>query len=187
MKQLSGAFPTVPEGSAQPACLADVNSPVGGNGYTLGKQAIALVTAQPTIVKPWTVYAWGVQGYGALANNTIGGPMSYGRLGRLLASIMFGGTFLPQSNQPFLEPNSAATPNLQTLWDGSQDPPFPFYTNGNPTWPTTGFFQGSFTLPTPQHLAPGDQLAVGLWLTPALVNATETIIFGAQYTIFYEG
>lgn len=187
MQQLNGAFPTVPQGSAQPVCLTDLNSPPGGNGYTTGKQAIAVLTAQPTLARPWTVYAWGVQGYGALANNTIGGPMSYGRLGRLLASIMFGGTFMSQSNQPFAQPNSQALPNLQTLWDGSQDPPFPFYTNGNPTWPTTGYFQGNFTLSTPQRLSPGDQFAAGLWLTPALTLATETIIFGATYTVFYEG
>lgn len=183
MHQLDGQFPPQAStgfGSNLPGVLADNSS--GGTGWSSGRQSIAVVSSQPTIVKPWTVYGFGVQGQGVFGRGT----PTYGLLGKLFTALLFGGTYTPQNNVPFLLPPTSGVPNVVKLWDGTSDPPFPTLPDTVTPIPPGGYFQGSLQLPQPQALEPGDQIAVAIWLTPSLTNNVETIIKNAGWTIFYD-
>ena len=186
MQQLQGAFPAIPGGQT---CLADLNSPAGSNGWTPGKQTLATTTAQATIARPWTIYGWGIRGFGVIAKNASGGANQnpYGRLGKIVAAILPASAASQQANQPFTPPPPEAAPYLATVWDGSSDPLFPYFDNVNQnSFPVTGLFATTQQLPQPVGLNPAEQIAVGMWLTPSLVNNTEIIIFQATYTILYD-
>lgn len=185
MRQLSGAF-RVTANTNQGVAGSDkavlVDNLAGGTGYTTGQQSVAVVTAQPTIATPWTVYGFGVHGRGALGT----GGKNFGRLGQLYAAIMFGGTYTPQDNMAFTPlPNPDAIPNIIKLWDGSQDPPWPLVA-GIPPEPVGGYFQGTLQLPQPQQLGLADQIAIMLWLTPSLTNNVETMVRQAAWNVIYD-
>lgn len=177
MQQLQGQFPPFPFGGQE------ILNDVGVTGRSTGKQTILPLSAKPTIAQPWTIYGFAVQGQGMLFADP--GIPAYGDLGKLYAAVMVGGSFSPESNAPFsLLPAQALTSVLQ-LWDGATDPPFPHLpSSGVP--PLGGYFSGSLQLPLPQQLGPGDQLAVGLWLTPGLTNLVARIIYNTNWTILYD-
>lgn len=182
MQQLAGQFPV----SVSPATLIDTSPTSTVASWTAGRQSIAVATSQPTIVRPWTIYGWSIQGFGYLLPAVAGHPVQ-GKLGKLMGAIMFGGTFNPVADQPFAQPPQLALPNLATLWDGSQDQPFPFYDTTNQNYPPqSGPFAGSFPLPVPQRLSPADQIAIGLWLTPSEVQNLEIGIMLVNYTVTYD-
>lgn len=181
MEQIQGNLAVGP----QAAVLQDLNSPAGSNGWTAGARSIAPLTAQPTIARPWTIYGWGIQAYGYIVNNTQGARF-WGRFGKLLASIMFGGTFTPLNNVAFAQPDPAAIPNLQTLWDGDKDTALPSLNVSGNSLPTTGFLNGQYALPAPQPLKQADQIAIGIWLTPSLINNLEITFFNISYSLIYD-
>ncbi|MGN6867085.1 MAG: hypothetical protein ACTHMY_01650 [Solirubrobacteraceae bacterium] len=88
MQQLTGAFTDdLSTFTAQKATITDLNT----SGHTPGRGRILPLAAQPTITRPWTIYGFTVQGHGFLAVGA--GVQPYGRLGKLLAGLLFGGTF----------------------------------------------------------------------------------------------
>lgn len=185
MRQLQGAFPITANTNQHvgnpPDLAVLVDNLAGGTGWTTGQMSIAILSAQPTIARPWTVYGFGMHGRGALGT----GGINRGLLGRLYGAIMFGGTYTPQNNVAFSLPNPDAIPNIIKLWDGSEDPPFPLVA-GIPPEPVGGYFQGSLQLPQPQQLGPADQIALLLWLTPSLTNNVETMIRQAAWNVVYD-
>lgn len=181
MLQLNGAFPVTAitnQSTTDKSVLVD--NLAGGTGWTTGQQSLAVLTSQPTLARPWTIYGFGVHGRGALGT----GGANHGLLGKLYAALLFGGTYTPQNNVPFQLPNPDGIPNVVKLWDGSTDEPFPVVA-GIPPEPAAGYFQGSLQLPQPQTLGPADQIAIALWLTPSLTNNVETMIRQAAWTVLY--
>ena len=181
MQQLTGQFTPgaiTGIGGFQLANLSD--NETGVQTWSKGAQSVASVGAQPTIIKPWTIYGFAMQGHGA---HVSGGLPVYGHLGALFGALLTGGTFTPQNNQPFVFPQNGG-PNILPLWDGSQDPPFPMF-DGVHLSPG-GYWQGSLQLPQPLKLAAGDQIAMALWLTPSLTSEVETVIYQAGWTVSYD-
>lgn len=181
MQRLEGQFAgdEITSTGFNTATLAD--NVAGVVTYSAGRMRTAAISTQPTIARPWTIYGFGVQGKGALV---LGGLAASGLLGKLQAALLIGGTFTPTKAMAFTPPPQRALPNTITLWDGSQDPPFPFFDGVN--LPTGGYFSGTFALPQPQQMGLGDQLALSLWLTPSLTKAIETVVYNTTWTILYD-
>lgn len=165
----------------------------GVSQWSSGAQRIVQVPAQPTLVEPWTVTGWGITLTGALATTFAGGGTApFGRLGRLLAAP-FLGPVAPSPGGSFearvLIPHGAL-PAIETLWDGNQDPPFPFVTGFGGFPPAVpqigGVIAASFQLQQPITLSSGDTLGFGLWLVPMLVNNLAVLISNVTYNISYE-
>lgn len=206
MPALAGAFPTVTPSSlvlgfpSVPLVMADHFGNL--NGWSLGAMVTLPLPAQPTIVKPWTINGWSIAIQGALWIRSVG-PVT-GVLPKLYAGLILGSPVVPSVAQiesgpnlyvqPFQQPSSDQLPYLTELWDGSQDPPFPWLTAGNNSQapPSGGFLQASSTLPQPAPLRAGDQIGLGLWLTPNLISADSgqgpgaVVITSAQYNVSYQ-
>lgn len=181
MPQLSGSFPDDVQSamSGVSASLID-NFASSAGQWSDGAARIQPVTAQATIARPWTIYSIGIAGKGALL------PISTaprGLLGKLYGGLLAGGTFGGNSATTFVQPPGPALPTIMKLWDGTQDAPFPMLTSARPAG---GFFSETLQLPQPLQLDPGDQIAVGLWLTPNLVNDMQTLIYSVTWTIGYD-
>lgn len=182
MATIDGAFPDViGTGQAFLAALGDI----ANTGWTVGRQVILPVPVQPSLAAPWSVNGFGIQGKGVLVPSSNTQP--YGELGKLYGGLLFGGTFGSSSDQNFALPAPSALTNIALLWDGTQDPPFPVLpANAGAQPPTGGYFAASQPLPQPQQITLGEQLAIGLWLTPALANDLFTFIYQVSWAIDYE-
>jgi hypothetical protein len=190
LQQLTGTFPLL-DAVALPGqpkgALADTASQGLSAAWTNGVFTTLPIPDQPTLVSPWTVYAVAFQAKGVL--QPTGGTARFGRLGRLLAGVIplysagtqHGGGF---SGNPYLDPPPAATPSLITLWDGSQDPPFPYWQSGPA--PTGGFVNGTVEFPNPIQLVSGENIGIGAWLTPSLTYQLAVSILTLAYTILYD-
>lgn len=189
MQELNGSLPTGTATNTQGINLFDF--PGISIGWTNGAQTIGRITSQATISKPWTIYGWSIQGQGLLFARNLG-VQCYGRLGKLLAALIVRGSIAPVwSKSPFVAPDGDALKNLIQIWDGSQDAPFPWgpefpFDIGQPTPPTGGQFQITTQLPQPQRMNPGEQVGLGLWLTPSLVANTGITIVNASFTVLYD-
>lgn len=155
---------------------------------TPGGQLLWPLTAQPTLAVPWTIFGWSISFQGAILAlvSPTSGPAN-GLLGKLFGGLVQQQTTpapVPPNNQPFSSPPQVALPTIATLWDGSQDPPFP-QAQGGSALPTSGYCR-TVQLPQPLVLKAGDSLGMGLWLTPSLVANTRIYIYGITYTVNYE-
>lgn len=188
MQQLQGQLQIL-TGSSHPPGTNTYDPPVFPytTQWSEGATSITSLTgSKPSILgRPWIIYGWSVQGQGTL--QATAGQQSNGRLGKVLAALIIGGSITP--TQPvqtaFSPPPADAQPNLIELWDGEQDPPFPWST-GNNTPPLGGYLGTVQQLAQPQPMDPADQLAIGLWLTPSEVANTGIFLYGFTYTVTYD-
>lgn len=168
------------------ACLFDYTAPAPGR-WTSGVQSIFQVASKRPLGSKYTVFGWSVEASGVLVV-TAAGPI-YGALGKLQAALVIGSAIPPVTDQPFTQPPQSAIENMIELWDGSQDPPFPIangtgLTNLDSLPPI--LLSGALQLPQPLPLAPSDQLAVMIWLTPSLLSeAAQPLIYNVQAQIDY--
>lgn len=186
MQQISGALPGQPE-STFSQVIGDFVS-TNGASWSKGASLIQPLTAQPTLSRPWTVYGWGLQGKGLLFQPALGGQFpAFGKLGSLFAALLVGGSISPLSTGHFSQPPGNATPTLVKVWDGDTDPPFPFAPSNVSAPPDGGFFQTVQQLPQPVTLNAGDQMGIGLWLSPMLVSAQlEIQLYNVTYLVNYQ-
>lgn len=190
MQTLTGQLPTFLTNSNNfgniTANVFDVvNVGAGGPGLTSGGQLLLPIPSQPTQARPWTIYGWGVALTITLIHQPNAWKQPYGKLGKILAGPLFdiGSIANPRSARTlFAAPDSAALPNLATIWDGTQDSSPPFWTGGDP--PVGGQISQSSQLPQALTLRQGEQIGFGLWLTPALTGVA-TVITGATYNVTY--
>ena len=180
MPYLQGLVPQVAAEQWTAATLFDTFGFAPTDSVSAGAQTFELPSAQPTITKGWTITGWSIIAQIALVQAT-GQYPRFGLLGKLMASLIVGGSVTPQVSQPFQQPPQPALGNLVTIWDGSQDPPPPFLSAPSPR----GVVGTNQQLPQPQKLAAGDQLALGLWLTPAMVAGGAMAVYNVNYQISY--
>ena len=192
MQQLQGGFPD--DALANAALKATVFD-IAATGWSTGARRIIPISVQPTLARPWTIYGFAMQGQGVLISTASLSP--FGALGKVYGAPLFSGTSgaaqapftqptSSSSPSAFLEPDPSSLPNLLTLWDGSQDRPFPSIVNGIPP-AGAGHWAASMMLPQPQTLGASDQLAIGLWLTPSLITHQWFIaIYNVKWTILYD-
>lgn len=154
--------------------------------WSSGAYRLLRLDAQPTLARPWTVYGWGIQFKGFFFAPA-GSSQAYGKLGTVLASLIIGGSLVSASSGTFQPPAQNALPNLVTVWDGASDPPFPFLASNTSAAPIGGSVQTIQQLPQPTPLSAGDQLAIGLWMTPMLVGGQlQLFLYNLTYTVNYE-
>jgi hypothetical protein len=152
--------------------------------FTQGATALQALSFQPDLVSRWSITSWSVSYLGALRYPS---PTLYrfGRLGSFWAGIITGPVgptpFSPSWRNP-MTPFPADLSTFAKIWDGTTDPPFPSFASAGP--PRYAGYTNS--LPQPIAILPGDQILFGLWLTPGLVQNTQTIIRQFTWTIAYD-
>ena len=174
------------------------STPNLGNGvqseWTRGANIIAGVSSQPSLMAPWTVTGWSVRFLGQLVSFANAG--GYGALGEVWGGLVLGSP-TPTSpgplQLPWASPMGPFPNDLSTftkVWDGAQSAPFPRADGLSTQTATAGapprYSELTFPLPIPVTMQPGDQIGIGLWLTPALVFNTITQIRGASWSISYD-
>jgi hypothetical protein len=171
--------------------LRDSSSNPLQSQWTNGATIIAPVGAQPGLTTPWDVIGWGVSFLGQHTSpNPNGG--GYGRLGELWGGLVLSNPTPTLGPIPWVSPMLPFPGNLATfvkIWDGANDAPFPRADGstavaGVPYVPK--FTELTYPVPLPVTMQPGDQLAIGLWLTPGLLLNTLTQVAGATWSISYD-
>lgn len=185
MPQLQGQIPSPVSGLPLAGQLFTDAAGGAGGGWTKGAYLVTPLQAQPTIVKPWTLGTWSIQMQFMLLT-PFAGDYSYGLLGKIFASLLFG-QYAPAPGLPF--PGAipqAAQQNLVQLFDGSQDPPPPSANSNKPQ--NTGWLNAVQPIQLPTKLSAGDQIAIGVWLTPSLLSAGAglIVVYNANYSITYQ-
>lgn len=158
----------------------------GSIAWTAGATLIDQVSLDIPGLTSWTIQSYSVNAY--LAKSAVFPTATFGRAGKLLAALMSGGAFQGPTNFNLTQNPMMTLPldlsTIVTLWDGSADPipPTPL-SNGFPAlFPVVA----SQDLNTPIVVQPGDQLSVGLWLTPSLAANLTLVVYAASYSLVYE-
>ena len=181
---LTGYTLTVAYGYSGADGVAIADTPTAISTYTAGAVALQAVPFQPDLMSRWQLLSWSLSYLGGLLypNSTI---TAYGRLGAFWAGLVLGSHTNPISPNPWSNPVTPFPGDMSTfakVWDGATDPPFPAVTS--PTPPAYDGYTNGFAQPL--TIQPGDQLTLGLWLTPALVQNCQTLIKNVNYTIAYD-
>lgn len=204
---LSGSFPATPNTGSPflSAGISIADYPLGGslsgwNQWTPGAAAIAPVTAQPSMTRPWTILSWSLE-FQLYALQFFSSPAkpAYGKLGRLIAGLVQGtGVQTTISTDPnagqlvpwkqAIQPPPADQSLMSVLFDGSQDGPPPAAQASNPnvlkvTLSVSDWRTATFSLPQPLQVEFGQPIAMGMWLTPSLAQNASLIVMGANYNI----
>jgi hypothetical protein len=166
--------------------IADSLVSAASSQWTAGATAILPVPFQPGLTTPWSITGWSLSYQGQLLQPAGAAVPSLGRLGELWCGLLFNtGGSTQGRTPPWVTPARPLPQDLSTfakVWDGSTDPPFPWQSATAPP-KYNGF---SSELPIPQKMQSGEQVAIGLWLQPALVQNVQTLILNASYTIVYD-
>jgi hypothetical protein len=171
--------------------LQDSSSNPQQSQWTNGASIIAPVGAGPGLMNPWSILGWGISFLGQLIRPT-GLLGFYGRLGEIWGGLVVGSPKVTLGPVPWISPLIGLPGDLSTLskiWDGSVDPPFP--RADGPTAVATvpnvpKYSQFTYPLPIPVAMQPGDQIGIGLWLTPSLVLNNTIQLADADWSISYD-
>lgn len=188
---LSGVFAPelggqpLPDGSVPFITDAPDNSVADRSTWSPGATNITPVQPGPPVGQKWSVLAVSVAFNALLLFSGL--PLNpYGRLGDVWASLVraggTNGTVRPMQAFP------TDKTQMTKLYDGANDPPFQSYNVdiGGPLPASYVPHAGGLQLPVPLSINAGEQLAVGIWLTPtlsanvgriALVNGTYAVAF----------
>ena len=177
----SGSFPVNPVGATF------VDGPPQSNERTPGGTVAFPLPIQPPMTQRWSVISWTISFLGAFTPDPGVGGFN-GRLGKLIGGLLRGGVSIPPPINTTLGMSDLPedTSLLTTLWDGASDTPFPT-SSAAPILREP--IIGGMSLPVPLMLQPGDQLSMGMWLTPSLVRtvggdgAFYLDIHGPEWTV----
>lgn len=168
--------------------LADGGFSPSASAYTTGAYMITLLPAQPPIGEVWDLIGWSLSFQGGILTSAPGVFPMYGRLGRLLAGI--GRGIQPTSTAGLgpinLPPDLSG---LDTIWDGSQDTPFQVFPDNISSaaqLPVGTPIIKTLSLPVPVTVEPGEQIGLGLWLEPSLVQNAQIFIASANYSVMFD-
>jgi len=187
MATMTGAFrgqqsaPSAPGGGELGLVnLADFTA----GGWTPGCTLIDRLPIQAPLAPSWSITGWTIACYLWLAQGP-GGPRS-GRLGKLLGGLVPSANSTFTSNTiPYQNPGVPLPPDISMfadIWDGSVDPAPPSIAV---PLPPSSIVSSSLQLPVPLPLSSGDQLSLGLWLTPSVVNNVSLIVANATWAVTY--
>lgn len=187
-QQISGAFRSTQLTNPSVNLNLDSGLIVTVSEWQTGAALIDPVPIQPPLGERWSIVNAIIQFNGALAY--VNSPGWFGRLGKLIGGLARSATPTQDpSGRQWVNSSLVSLPSdksaLSVLWDGAQDPAFPGFIFPS-TPPVDSPVVGSISPPIPLEVTSGDQLFIGLWLTPSLVQNVAIWIYGATYTIVYD-
>lgn len=200
IRTINNAFRT----AASKINLQDLMANSGTGGWTQGATIIDGISLQPLPSERWTLLDYSINGILGLDLAPNAGPLGYvpfGKFGKLRASLVLGSDFSSQSgnpNVPFVRPilpMPADSTTASDLWDPAVSP-LPQISKGFGGLSGTLGFVGipvscAVQLPQPRVLQLGEQLGIGMWMTPSLLNAGVTnfpslYLWQCVYSIVYD-
>jgi hypothetical protein len=156
--------------------------------WTEGGAVFYALPAQPTLVGPWQIISYAIAFQGLIYQPSTA-LASYGLLGSIWSGLLFNQITPPnQGGSPWQNPMPqfpAGSALIAKLWDGDGDTPFP-YAQANVTMQPARFLTFSNSLPVPVTMQPGENLTIGLWLTPSLAQNVQLLIANATFEIIYD-
>lgn len=163
----------------------NVPNPGGSNvGWTLGGTVIEGLPLQPSLLAPWTIEGWTI-GFDLLAFWSVLAPI-YGRLGNICGGLCeqqrTPDSFWRNKVLPFPVNASLVT----QIWEGDQSPCPPIINGGGPIYGTPPRINLTYPLPQPVIVQQGDQLSIGIWITPSLTANLQLVLLNATWSIAYE-
>jgi hypothetical protein len=197
IQRAPGAFRSF--GSILNPNLADTNFQPGADGgfsqRTLGATLIDQSSLNPSLPAGWTIEAFSVTANLFILNNNLTVPL-FGQLGKLIATLIVdSGGNVTHSNSvgapftvPMLPLSTDGTLSV-TVWDGAQDPVPPQY--ALTATPPSQFLPvaANLILNNPIRILSGQQVSIGLWLTPSLISFLGNnglIVTQAAYSITFD-
>lgn len=173
IQTIAGAFTQVPISYTLGFGGTAVCQDPGGGGafsaYTSGITRVSPLTVQPSLVQDWSVLGITVQTRAAVvAINRPTVAFTFGRFGSIWAGLFldtpvrdFGPPQFPADMSPFTK-----------IWDRDSDPPLRLLQNvtADPGEDLFSLLATTFMFPVPLSVRSGSQLAMGLILTPSLVD-----------------
>jgi len=152
--------------------------------WSPGQTLIDDVLNQAPLGAVWSVINWAISCQAFIRTDVYPGP-AFGKLGRIVGGLVhMTPTVGPVS--PMIPFPSNAT-GLATIWDGATDPVLglcKIVGNTLQTAPTP--LVGQLNLPVPIQVYPGDELQMGLWITPSLAQNAQIVIINATYTVTFD-
>lgn len=180
MSSLQGTFRETMVGPLRVNLVDQINS--GGVQWSAGAALVEAIPTQPALTERWLIDSYAIF-YGNAATY-VGG--NYGRLGKLLSALMMNQTPTRPGMTPFFPPGDVL--NIQTIWDGENDPPWPSIPTGASGW-LAPLVTNHITISpaSPIELRAGDQLSIGLFLSPSLVqgNGWKLLLTDASWAVSY--
>jgi hypothetical protein len=189
MATISGGFRGVPYGTYPPSSVSDQPSGTPGQPQrTLGGTVIDSLGLQASLAAPWSINGWTI-GFDLWGFANVIGPM-YGRFGNIFGGLCTNAQ-IPAANVGLgVAPVQSFPLNsslISQIWDGDQSPCPPIIpTSGGGVLPAPARIMLSYPLPQPLIIQPGDQLSVGLWVTPSVICNVQLFLMNATWEITYD-
>lgn len=194
-RQITGAFrQAVLPGTAPLAFnLIDVNAPTGGTlpNRTQGATLVDQIQFRPTIGQKWQISGWSITVNPWIVTSA---GKTYGTLGDIRGGIStvqaptngsFFGTPVPWTFPTLDFPGDNFL--LAELFNGATDPPPPSLPPSPTSFPSPSPLVITNPLPQPVDIGPGENLAIGLWVSPSIASGNWNIgLTGAKWAIFYD-
>lgn len=150
--------------------------------WTAGNTIIQPLGVQPPLGERWNILGWAIT-FEGMMHFSLASPR-YGKLGRVIGGLVRGAITDPTNSNP-MTPLPGDASLLTTLWDGDTDSAWPtldpvtLVVARDPIYTFMG-------LQAPLELLPGQQLSIGMWLTPSLTAATERYVTNARWDVYYD-
>jgi hypothetical protein len=160
------------------------------SGWTAGATLIESVARQAPLGQVYSVVGWSI-----CCTPIFAAPdpdsSPFGKLGKIVGGLVhmsptptdpakLGGAWVA----PMI-PLPDNTSGLATVWDGSSDPMIPA---SGPTIQATEFvpLTVAYSPPVPIELYPGDDIQIGLWITPSLSQNSIIAVTNASYSVVFD-
>jgi hypothetical protein len=154
--------------------------------WSVGGTLIDRLPIQPPLGDIWSVLSWSIRISPILFVSTL--SPAFGKLGRIVGGVLHAAPTAFSTVQPWANPQQPLPNNsagMTTMWDGVIDP---LFVVGSASYPdlVAQPLVTNFQLPVPIDLYPGDELHIGLWITPSLAQNIQIAITNAAYSVIYE-
>jgi hypothetical protein len=166
--------------------IVNLNDPASSSvAWSSGATVIEQIAVQPPLGEIWSVLGWAI----TMRAFMLTGSNAYGKLGRIVGGIVHmqptptdpaknGGAWV---NPQLAFPNNST--GLNVIWDGQTDPALRSIYS---PYPSSTELQGELMLPVPIELYPGDDIQIGLWITPSLAQNVQIAVAYANYTVTFD-